>query len=78
MDGTEQVHAHAHKSPLHYKPTSNNRDELRRPQDLPLPAELLHEICSNLGTSDFAAFRLACKSFAEIGKEHLVDDLTFF
>lgn len=58
--------------------TPNSYHSLKPCQSLLLPAELLHQICSNLTTSEVAAFRLACKSFAAIGKEHLVEELCFF
>ena len=47
-------------------------------QYLPLHTELLHQVCSKLTTSEVGVFRLACKSFAAIGEEHLVEELCFF
>jgi hypothetical protein len=46
-------------------------------QPLPLPAELLHQVCS-LTTSEVTSFRLGSKSFAAVGEEHLIEELCFF
>lgn len=54
------------------------KDAQVEPQCLPLPTEIFHMICSELGTHGVASFRLACKAFCVIGKEHLVEELCFF
>ncbi|KAH3916548.1 hypothetical protein HBI56_047200 [Parastagonospora nodorum] len=57
-------------------PTNSTPATMRSP--FPLSPELVHKICSNLRTSQVAQLRLVCRLFAEIGKEHLVEELCFF
>lgn len=60
--------------------TKLSRQHAKNPGSIPLdalPVELLHQICSLLerGSKDIQNFRLACKTFAAVGIEHLLVEL---
>lgn len=60
--------------------TKLSKQHAKNPGSIPLntlPVELLHQICSLLprGSKDVQNFRLACKTFAAVGIEHLSFEL---